>query len=107
MYKIFAIMNDGTRMEVPDSKIKKIADAIFKVEMYELITGLKYEIVTDYGTVCKYVIFARYNADKKLYFDDPLDSFMEALRHVEVYRKSNPSPYYFIKDLESGDEVEP
>ena len=55
----------------------------------------------------KYKIFMQIHKDRKVYMSNPLpESLRETLRTVEVYKKSNPKPYYFI-EAEDGTIIEP
>ena len=55
-----------------------------------------------------YKIFMEVFKGRRVYMDNPFpDSFSGTLRIVEVYRKSNPGPYIFIENVETGDIIEP
>ena len=54
----------------------------------------------------KYKIFMQIYNDRKIYMSNPFpESLSETLRTVEIYRKSNPKPYYFI-EAEDGTVIE-
>lgn len=38
--------------------------------------------------------------------DNDLDTLAKAIERVEIYKKSNPYAYYFIKDIKLGYEFE-
>lgn len=54
-----------------------------------------------------YKIFMMIFEGRRVYLSNPFpSSFAETLRTVGVYKKSNPNPYYFIENIETGEVIE-